>query len=168
MKKTEIEMIPSEQTFVEWVRNDLEMTNEEAGLLLGYVLGHGCGVYIDASNTINLVDVEDLANGVIAKGFDEIIERISEWNYEFLQDDEVVGEFREQILMDAKVIHDIECRMNSSFGIPIGTPTVKELIAILSKFPEDCRVSCCGADNHLHWFVDKNCLTIDSERWFDV
>ena len=37
-------------------------------------------------------------------------------------------------------------------GYPIGQPTVKELIAILSQLPEDYRVTCCGAENYLYLF----------------
>ena len=36
MKKTEIEMIPSEQTFVEWVRNDQEMTIDQIATATGH------------------------------------------------------------------------------------------------------------------------------------
>lgn len=57
----------------------------------------------------------------------------------------------------------ISDRMDCLEGHPIGMPTVKELIAILSKFPEDYRVTCCGAENYLHLFSDKKYLTIDNE-----
>ena len=49
-------------------------------------------------------------------------------------------------------------------GYAVGTPTVKELIAILSKLPEDYRVYCCGGENYLYlWSNNKN-ITIDCER----
>ena len=44
-------------------------------------------------------------------------------------------------------------------GYPIGVPTVKELIAILSKLPEDYRVYCCGAENYL-WPGGKFCVSV--------
>ena len=45
-------MIPSEKTFVEWaMKEDMELTEQEAGLILGYVLGHGYGVCLDATDT---------------------------------------------------------------------------------------------------------------------
>ena len=50
-------------------------------------------------------------------------------------------------------------------GYEIGTPTVKELIAILSKLPEDYRVTCCGADGFIHLFDDDKYITIDTERF---
>ena len=46
-------------------------------------------------------------------------------------------------------------------GYPIGQPTVKELIAILSQLPEDYRVTCCGAENYLYLFEDAKCITIE-------
>ena len=50
-------------------------------------------------------------------------------------------------------------------GYPIGQPTVKELIAILSQLPEDYRVTCCGAENYLYLFEDAKCITIDNEAY---
>lgn len=163
-----IEMIPSEKTFIEWASREdagLNLSEKEAGMMLGYVLGHGCGVYIDATDTIVLLDMEEPQNGIIAKGLNELIERISSWNYEFLEDDETNAAHREEILMDAEVIDNIMERMGCRVGRPIGTPTVKELIAVLSKLPEDYRVTCCGADNFLYLFPQSKAITIDCERF---
>ena len=88
---------------------------------------------------------------------------IHQWNYEFIEDSEVVGDYREQIYIDAEMMSRISDRMDCLEGHPIGMPTAKELIAILSKFPEDYRVTCCGAENYLHLFSDKKDLTIDNE-----
>lgn len=49
-------------------------------------------------------------------------------------------------------------------GYPIGIPTVKELIAILSQMPEDYRVTCCGTENYLYLFEEDKYITIDCER----
>ena len=162
-----IEMIPTEKTFVEWVNNEFDeliLTAMEAGMLLGYIGGHGYGVSLDATDTMILVDTEEPENGVGARGFDEIMRCIHQWNYEFIEDSEVVGAYREQIYIDAEMMSRISDRMDCLEGHPIGMPTVKELIAILSKFPEDYRVTCCGAENYLHLFSDKKYLTIDNER----
>jgi hypothetical protein len=160
-----IEMIPSEKTFVEWAtKEDLELTEQEAGMILGYVLGHGYGVCLDATDTIILVDTEEPENGIVAKGIDELIDRINTWNCEFLQDDEVTGEYREQFVKDSEMLDSIFDKMDTRNGYPIGVPTVKELIAILSKLPEDYRVYCCGGENYLYlWSNNKN-ITIDCER----
>ena len=50
-------------------------------------------------------------------------------------------------------------------GYAVGTPTVKELIAILSKLPQDYRVTCCGGENYLYLFAKDKYITIDNERW---
>lgn len=161
-----VEMIPSEKTFIEWVAledPDFEMTDKEAGMLLGYVSGHGCGVCLDATGTMILVDIEAPENGVLARGIEALIERVSEWNYEFIQESEVVGAYREEILEDAKVIEALLGDLR--VGHFVGTPTVKELIAVLSQLPEDYRVTCCGADGYVHIFADQKYITIDSEQY---
>ena len=48
-------------------------------------------------------------------------------------------------------------------GYYIGCPTVKEFIEILSKLPEDFRVTCCGAENYVYLFPKDGYITIDSE-----
>jgi hypothetical protein len=56
---------------------------------------------------------------------------------------------------------------NNNEGYYIGQPTVKELIAILSQLPEDCRVTCCGAESYLYLFEEDGVkrITIDKE-WY--
>ena len=161
-----INLIPSEKTFINWVNNDynFHLTHEEAALLLGYIHGHNCGVYLDEKNIIVVEDFEDPENGVIARGFDELLERVSSWNYEFLQDSEVVGSYREEIIMDMEKMARLIDRANMLFGMPMGVPTVKELIAILSKLPEDYRVSCCGGENYLYIWEKNKSITIDHEH----
>lgn len=51
------------------------------------------------------------------------------------------------------------------YGVPLGTPTVKELIAILSKLPENYRVSCCGGESYLYSWPEQESITIDTE-WY--
>lgn len=161
-----IEMIPSEKTFVEWaMKEDMELTEQEAGLILGYVLGHGYGVCLDATDTIILVDTEEPENGIVAKGIDELIDRINTWNCEFLEDDEVTGEYREQFVKDSEMLDSIFDRLGTRNGYPIGVPTVKELIAILQKLPKDYRVYCCGGENYLYLWANKKSITIDCERY---
>lgn len=55
----------------------------------------------------------------------------------------------------------------NNVGYPIGLPTVKELIAILSQLPQDHKVTCCGAENYLYLFEEGNekYITIDNE-WY--
>ena len=156
-----VEKIPSEKTFIEWVGEGL--TAENAKMILGYIVGHGYGVSLDEKGEIILVDTEEPENGIIARGYEELLDRINAWNYEFIQDSEVTGEQREQVLKDMEMIDEL--LGDARHGLPIGTPTVKELIAILSKYPEDYRVTCCGAANYLYLFTKDKYITIDNE-WY--
>jgi len=163
-----IEVIPSEKTFIEWVKyeyEDLNLTTEEAGLLLGYVLGHGCGVCLDATDTILLLDIEDPENGVVAKGFYELLVKVNDWCDEFLDDPDAAEVYHEQVLEDAAVIARIMDKADSLIGVPLGYPTVKELIALLSTLPENYCVTCCGAENYLYVFSKNKSITIDHERY---
>ena len=162
MKNTS--QVPSEKTFIDWAeRNGLELSSDEAVLLLGYIVGHGCGVTLDERGLIALVDTKEPENGIIASGIEELLERVSSWNYEFLQDSENVGSYREQIIMDMEKIARLIDRMDLRHGMPMGVPTVKELIAILSKLPEDYRVYCCGGENYLYIWEKRKSITIDHE-----
>ena len=158
-----ITLVPSEKAFIDWAeRNGLELSSDEATLLLGYISGHGYGVTLDERGLIVLVDIEDPETGIIARGFEELLERVTSWNYEFLQDSEVVGPHREQILKDAEILDRL--MDGCHIGHPLGYPTVKELIAALSNLPEDYRVTCCGAECFVHLFAQDKYITIDSEH----
>lgn len=50
-------------------------------------------------------------------------------------------------------------------GMPMGYPTVKVFIDILSELPKDYRVTCCGAENYLYLSEKDKCITIDNERY---
>lgn len=157
------------ETFVEWAANEphhgVDLTKEEAKMLLSYVEGHGHSVSVNEEDAIVLVDIEEPENGVVAVGIEELIEHVSIWNYEFLQDNEVAGEFREEAIKDCEMIDVLLDRMGIHIGQPLGTPTVKELIAALRNLPEDYRVTCCGADCYVHLFAKDKYITIDSEHY---
>lgn len=157
--------IENGRTLSEWTERyaQVEMTIEESELLLGYVVGHGYRLGLDESNKMYLVDIEDSMNDDVEIEIYDLIQKVSLWNYEFIQDSEIAGDHREQILKDLKVIDRLlgNCRL----GIPIGMPTVKELIAILSRLPEDYRVYCCGGENYLYLWEDNRSITIDCEYY---
>ena len=159
--KSNYEGTPSVETFIEWVGEDL--TEAEAKMILGYIEGHGYSASLDETGEIILVDTEEPENGIIARGYEELLDRINAWNYEFIQDSEVIGEQREQALKDMEMIDEL--LGDERQGLPIGTPTVKELIDILSMYPEDYRVTCCGAANYLYLFAKGKYITIDNE-WY--
>ena len=140
------------------------VTEAQAEMMLGYIWGNGYDVYPKEKYYLSLVDVKEPENGVVAIDYEEeLFKRISFWNYERLQDSEVVGEQREQALKDMVMIDSLLGDFRD--GIPIGNPTVKELIAILSKLPEAYRVSCCCADNYLYLWGNSKSITIDCE-WY--
>ena len=66
---------------------------------------------------------------------------------------------------DTAVLDELEEMISDRTGYPLGNLTVKELIAVLSKMPEDYRVTCCGAENYLYLFAKDKYITIDNERW---
>lgn len=140
------------------------LTIEEANMLLGYVNGHGYMLQIGEKYTLYLVDTDEPENEPVALYEDELITQVSDWNYEFLLDDNVTGERREKVLQDARIIAGIQDRWDIRDGHYIGTPTVKELIRILSKLPQDYKVTCCGGENYLYCFEEGKYITIDNER----
>ena len=92
----------------------IEITEEEANLLLGYVEGHGYGAYLDDTDTIILLDLEDPDDGdIVASGIEELVECVSTWNEEFLQDSEVQGTRRDEILQDAEMIDAIIVKLDN-------------------------------------------------------
>lgn len=142
---------------------------EEAKMILGYVKGHGYGVCLDANKYLLLVDLEEPENEPEAfYDVTDLMARINQWNYEFLLDDTVTGDWRESIKRDASIIADLQERLCFVRGHYIGTPTVKELIAILSKLPQDYKVTCCGGENYLYRFEGNKYITIDHEEFLEV
>jgi hypothetical protein len=140
------------------------VTIEEANMLLGYVTRNGYMLQIGEKYALYLVDPNEPENEPVALYEDELITQVSDWNYELLLDDAVNGEWRKEILRDAGIIASIQDRWDIREGYCIGTPTVKELIAILSKLPQDYKVTCCGGENYLYRFEEGKCITIDNER----
>jgi hypothetical protein len=140
------------------------VTIEEANMLLGYVTKNGYMLQIGEKYALYLVDPNEPENEPVALYEDELITQVSDWNYELLLDDAVNGEWRKEVLRDAGIIASIQDRWDIREGYCIGTPTVKELIAILSKLPQDYRVTCCGGENYLYRFEEGKYITIDHEH----
>ena len=140
------------------------ITIEEAEVLFSYVIGHGYMLKKGEMDTLYLVDTDKSENESVTLYENELITLVSGWNYEFLLDDKVTGERREKVLQDARIIAGIQDRWDIRDGHYIGTPTVKELIRILSKLPQDYRVTCCGGENYLYRFEEGKYITIDNER----
>ena len=140
------------------------VTIEEADMLLNYVIGHGYMLQIGEKYALYLVDTNEPENEPVALCEDELITKVSDWNYELLLDDEVSGERQKEVLRDADMIARLQDRWDIRNGHYIGLPTVRELIAILSKLPQDYKVTCCGGENYLYRFEEGKYITIDNER----
>ena len=155
----------SEKTFVEWACDAFWLTKPEARMLWGYVEGHGYELHWTDQKDLFLVDKEDPEHEpeMLYDDIVDLIERISQWNYEFLLDDAVTGEWRESVERDAHIIAKICEPLGERRGYYIGYPTVKEMITILSKLPQDYKVTCCGGENYLYRFEQNKCITLDHE-----
>lgn len=160
-----IDIIHSGKTLIaQDLRDQMDLSDNEINLILGYVEGHGYKLYWGNPKRWVLVDTEEPENEP-EELYDigELIERVSQWNYEFLVDDAVTGEWREQVKRDADVIAKICEQLGERRGYCVGTPTVSELIAILSKLPQDYKVTCCGGENYIYRFETGKYITIDHE-----
>ena len=148
------------------LRDQMELSNDEINLILGYVEGHGCKLYWGNQERWVLVDTEEPDNEP-EELYDigELIERVNQWNYEFLLEDTVAGAWREEAKMDADIIAKICEQLGERRGYYLGTPTVRELIAILSKLPQDYKVTCCGGENYIYRFETGKYVTIDHEYY---
>ena len=134
-------------------------------ILMEYVREHGYQVGFKEERYAIGVDVKDSENGIVANNVEELIAKARLWNYELLISEEAEGERRKKIMEDATILDELEEMISDKTGYPLGNLTVKELIAVLSKMPEDYRVTCCGAENYLYLFTKDKYITIDNERW---
>lgn len=134
-------------------------------IMIEYVREHGYHLEFKEDDDMICVTVLDSENGIVANNAEELIAKARLWNYELLVSEEAEGERRKKIMEDAEVLDELEEMLSERTGYPLGNLTVKELIAVLSKMPEDYRVTCCGAENYLYLFAKDKYITIDNERW---
>jgi len=157
------------EEFVTWAEEHLGFSPEEATLVFRYVTDHGYCLYrvINGERYGDRVcaGLGEPENEPVAHCFEELITCVCRWNYELLLDDAVTGEMRESVERDAVVISNLQEWTGVRDGYCIGKPTVKELIAILNKLPQDYRVTCCGGENYLYRFEEGKYITIDCE-WY--
>lgn len=69
--------------------------------------------------------------------------------------------------MEENAIQAVEALINKPTqreGVDLGCPTVKDLIEILSKVPEDYKVTCCGVGIYLHAYNLDRYITLDTEE----
>lgn len=138
---------------------------EATAIMIEYVREHGYHLEFKEEDDMICVTVLDSENSIVANNAEELIAKARLWNYELLISEEAEGERRKKIMEDATILDELEEMISDKTGYPLGNLTVKELIAVLSKMPEDYRVTCCGAENYLYLFAKDKYITIDNERW---
>lgn len=141
-----------------------EFANKAERMIVQYVRERGFRVEYKNEVDVVCVEGESSDHTIVADGIEELISKVRLWNYELLvaEEDE---EGRKKIMEDAAILDELEEMLSDRTGYPLGNLTVKELIAVLSKMPEDYRVTCCGAENYLYLFTKDKYITIDNERW---
>lgn len=89
----------------------------------------GYDLCVDNDNHYLLVDRDDPKNEP-EELYDilDLMERVNQWNYEFLLDDTITGEWYESVRRDSDVIVNILETFGEQRGYYIGQPTVKEMI----------------------------------------
>ena len=117
------------EVFAAWAEEHLGFSTEEAKLILSYVNGHGYDLHLSADNRYLLVDRDEPENEP-EELYDilDLMERGNQWNYEFLLDDTITGEWYESVRRDSDVIVNILETFGEQRGYYIGQPTVKEMI----------------------------------------
>lgn len=141
-----------------------EFANKAERMIVRYVRERSLRVEYKDVFDVMCVEGEYPDHTIVADGIEELISKVRLWNYELLlaEEDE---DGRKKIMEDTAILDELEEMLSDRTGYPLGNLTVKELIAVLSKMPEDYCVTCCGAENYLYLFTKDKYITIDNERW---
>ena len=85
----EVKLLTEPAELLAWVAScvpEFRMNREGAEILLNYMEGHDYRVGIDTEGNMVRVDVADTNNVVEAYSLDDLIDDVSEWNYELMAD----------------------------------------------------------------------------------
>lgn len=85
----EVKLFTEPEELLSWaaIRHPtFQMNREEAELLLNYMEGHAYAVGAAANGEMVRVSIQEDTESVEAYSLDELIDAVSEWNYEMLQD----------------------------------------------------------------------------------
>lgn len=85
----EVKFLTEPAELLAWVAScvpEFKMNREGAEILLNYMEGHDYRVGIDTEGNMVRVDVSDENNVVEEYSLDDLIDDVSEWNYELLTD----------------------------------------------------------------------------------
>ena len=85
----EVKLLTEPAELLAWVASsvpEFRMNREGAEILLNYMEGHDYRVGIDTAGNMVRVDVSDANSLVEEYSLDDLIDDVSEWNYELLTD----------------------------------------------------------------------------------
>ncbi len=85
----EVKFLTEPGELLSWVAScvpEFKMSREGAEILLNYMEGHDYRVGIDIAGNMVRVDVSDVNNIMEEYSLDDLIDDVSEWNYELLTD----------------------------------------------------------------------------------
>ena len=85
----EVKLLTEPAELLAWVASyvpEFKISREGAEILLNYMEGHGYRVGIDVAGNMVRVDVSDANNVMEEYSLDDLIDDVSEWNYELLTD----------------------------------------------------------------------------------
>lgn len=83
----EVNFFVKPEELLAWVADaapEFQMDREDALILLNYMEGHDFRVGIDTAGNMVRVDLSDMLKNVEAYSLDDLVDVVSEWNYELL------------------------------------------------------------------------------------
>jgi len=137
-----------------------KMTEEQAHIILEVLADRDCGLCVSDSGLAvihNDGTIQDLPHS----GMDGVLNAVWSLNIEELLGAYSVSRHEEVTLRMRKIMPLMEKRCFVE-RYCMGHPTVGELIDVLSVFPKDALVSCCGTDLSLYINADGICLDCKS------
>ena len=143
---------------------ELNLTEDEAQLLLNYAEGHGYRVGINSAGMFYVWD-EDPLEPDKPCDFNYFVEKMCAKNDEWFQMDPLTPEEHEQYSREGDVLYGIWDRCKTTYGYSIKGTKVKDLIEVLKTLPEDYDVCDCGSEAYLYVFPYGDCMSLDTEAY---
>lgn len=88
----EVKFLTEPGELLSWVAScvpEFKMSREGAEILLNYMEGHDYRVGIDTAGNMIRMDVSDVKNKIEEYSLDDLIDDVSDWNYELLTDADI-------------------------------------------------------------------------------
>ena len=129
------------------------------------------------NNLEKLQELKLKTEGMLSGLFLKNIELLSEYNIDMTKLSEaglfyigLANKLLEKNIVVAdelSIANEVELlNLQDTYNLYGGYTTVKELIPILSKLPQDYKVTCCGAENYLYLCANDKYITIDCEHYW--